>query len=508
MPEKTHTSSDFPSIGQLFTSIWQTYAHSFLRLLLLSVFVLVPVYVIAFLLGLVGVGGVSAAFMQNNSVLSVGSIGLLIVIGFIYIVICVIVGYFLQAANIRVIDTAQSKPDFKALLKGSLPFIWPLFLYSIVGGFIISGASFLFIIPGILLTFFFLFAPFELVLEKRGVLNSMRRSLAMTTEHFGPLFLRLLLLVGLLIAAYIVLYILLFIIIIPLGIFSAVTGSGDQTSYISAIIQVVVNVISSVIGSVIGWWVLIYIYELYKQSRERTAKDKIGGLKWPLITAIVGWILGIIFFILFIGLIIALFSSKDVQKAFQEGYNQATTTITPAKASPADSYIQAGAIKLQTANQIAQKTSVSDEERDQIIGLINGALADFRTATEKDPDNYVAWYSQGEAYRNLMGVTPNADQFAINAYKQSIAVNPNDEAVYLALGGVYYQMKDYNSAIVQFQKVVELNPDSANGFYNLGSAYKKAGANASAKKAFQQALSLMDDDDPDRYKVEQELQGL
>ena len=44
--------------------------------------------------------------------------------------------------------------------------------------------------------------------------------------------------------------------------------------------------------------------------------------------------------------------------------------------------------------------------------------------------------------------------------KQSLAVNSGSAVVQEHLGDVYFAMKDYKSALIQYKKSLELNPNS------------------------------------------------
>jgi tetratricopeptide (TPR) repeat protein len=246
---------------------------------------------------------------------------------------------------------------------------------------------------------------------------------------------------------------------------------------------------------------LVYDITLYKQARVALESEREKSIVWMWIVSIIGWLIAVgIFFISYKAI-----SSGVLNEVFKK---PATSTPTQQTTSPASQLIQSGSIKLSTANQVASKPNLTDNERNQIIGLINGALDDFNAAVEKDPDNYQAWYYRGLAYRNLIGFAQNADTFAIESFDKAVSLNPTDYNSYLQRGGIYYQNKQYDKAIENFQKVTELKPELANGYYNLGVAYKQVGAKDSARKALEKALELLPKDAPTRYKAESELNSL
>ena len=60
---------------------------------------------------------------------------------------------------------------------------------------------------------------------------------------------------------------------------------------------------------------------------------------------------------------------------------------------------------------------------------------------------------------------------AIEEYQKALKLNPNFLEVYMNLGAIYVDKKDYDQAIQQFKKVVELNYYNGKAHYNLGLVY-------------------------------------
>lgn len=60
---------------------------------------------------------------------------------------------------------------------------------------------------------------------------------------------------------------------------------------------------------------------------------------------------------------------------------------------------------------------------------------------------------------------------AIEEYQKALKLNPSYAEVYMNLGAIYVEKKDYDAALLQFKKVVELNHFNAKAHYNLGMVY-------------------------------------
>jgi len=482
-------ASSFPSVGSLFRETWQTFTQSMLSLFLLNILgigIYLGLAVIAFLiLVLSGAGsflfkGGLQGIATNLQNIPSSTIVTLTILAVVFGLIFLIIGSAMQIASILIMDN-KGKVSLGSTFRKSLGLVIPLFLVNILTFVLIFGAFFVFILPAILFYFLLIFAQFEVVLNNQRWLGAVKRSALIVSKNFGAILVRLIIIV--------VLYIGIMI-IIP-----------NLLGKIGPEVQLYIAFISFLLNLLVGWYMLAYYITLYKQAKAGLEQEKGKGILWMWIVAIIGWLIAAsVFFMAY---------KAISSRAFNELLKQSTTTTqTQQTISPISQLIQSGSLKLSTANQLASKQNLTDDDRNQIIGLVNGALDDFNVAVEKDPNNYQAWYYRGTAYRNLIGFAQNADTFAIESFGNAILLNPTDYNTYLQRGGIYYQNKQYEKAIEDFQKVTELEPKLANGFFNLGVTYKKVGAKDSARKALEKALELMGKDDPTRYKAESELNSL
>jgi hypothetical protein len=79
---------------------------------------------------------------------------------------------------------------------------------------------------------------------------------------------------------------------------------------------------------------------------------------------------------------------------------------------------------------------------------------------------------------------------AIEAYLQSIEVEPNAADVRLSLGQAYFKLKKDREAVKAFKESARLNPESPEPQYGLGLAYFRMGRNSDAADAFKKATVL------------------
>ncbi len=168
-------------------------------------------------------------------------------------------------------------------------------------------------------------------------------------------------------------------------------------------------------------------------------------------------------------------------------------------------------INLALANSIAQKPEgqeITEEERTTITQLIQQSINEGKAAVSLNSSRSGNWELLGALYQSIMAFSQGADQFAIQAYSQAVALDPINPLTRLNLGGVYYAMKDYIDAIDVFKVAVVAKPDYANAHYNLAIAYREKGDFENAITEMTNVLSLVDRNTPDYDLAKKELDNL
>lgn len=160
------------------------------------------------------------------------------------------------------------------------------------------------------------------------------------------------------------------------------------------------------------------------------------------------------------------------------------------------------------ANSLAGQETLSDQQKTQISLLIQQAVDEAKIAVNLNPQNSFAWQNLAELYHNLINFAEGADNWTIAAYQQTIRLNPTDPRLRVDLGGIFYSLKNFETAIDQFRRAAELKPDYANAYYNLSQAYKETKEFEKAYLAMQQVVNLIPIDSQDFQKASQELEEL
>ena len=83
---------------------------------------------------------------------------------------------------------------------------------------------------------------------------------------------------------------------------------------------------------------------------------------------------------------------------------------------------------------------------------------------------------------------------AIESYQKAIELNPEDAGAYYNMGISYDNIEAYEKAIEAYQKAIELNPEDAGVYYNMGISYDNIEAYEKAIEAYQKAIELNPED--------------
>lgn len=214
-----------------------------------------------------------------------------------------------------------------------------------------------------------------------------------------------------------------------------------------------------------------------------------------------------------------LFSDITFQKSFasvnqnnaSQAYDQQTKAISyfPAR----DGYHRIfSQLNLSLANNLAQSipqgTSPSAQTQQTIYTLIQQSINSARSATTLSPLTVTNWQNLSAIYRSLIGFGQNADRFAVLAAQQAVVLDPNNPQEYITLGGIFYQLGQWESAATQFQIAINLKPDFANAYYNLGHALEEKGDLKGALTQYQTVKRLVTSDKANLDKINSEIKAL
>lgn len=178
-----------------------------------------------------------------------------------------------------------------------------------------------------------------------------------------------------------------------------------------------------------------------------------------------------------------------------------------------DSYYRAfSQTNLALANSLAasqpKDSSPSAQTQQTISTFIQQSINAGRTATRVSPLTSANWQNLSSIYRGLIGFGQNAENFAIATAQQAAFLDPNNPQQYISLGGIYFQLGQYDNAQNQFQIAVNLKPDYANAYYNLGHALENKGDLQNALLQYQAVKNLVGNDENSLKQITSEIEAL
>ena len=160
------------------------------------------------------------------------------------------------------------------------------------------------------------------------------------------------------------------------------------------------------------------------------------------------------------------------------------------------------------ASSVPKGASPSAQTQQTIYTLVQQSISAARQATTVSPQNSIDWQNLSAIYRSLIGFGQNADQFAILTQQQAIQLDPVNPQNYVTLGGIYYQLGQWDNAQQQFQQAITLKPDFANAYYNLGHVLIQKADLKGALAELQTVKSLVTNDPTSLSKINSEIQSL
>jgi tetratricopeptide (TPR) repeat protein len=94
---------------------------------------------------------------------------------------------------------------------------------------------------------------------------------------------------------------------------------------------------------------------------------------------------------------------------------------------------------------------------------VSSKIQSLKDAVKKDPKNLSAWVELGNLYFDA-----GQPKEAIDAYRQYLAIKPDNSDVRTDMGIMYRALGEFDRAIEEFKKAAQSDPKHVNSQYNIG----------------------------------------
>lgn len=160
------------------------------------------------------------------------------------------------------------------------------------------------------------------------------------------------------------------------------------------------------------------------------------------------------------------------------------------------------------AEAVARKEEITDADRQTITKLIEQSIREAKATVALNPTRAGNWEILANTYKNVMTLSKDAGTYAIQSYSQAVALDPVNPNLRIALGGVWYAVKNYENAVDTFKLAAIAKPDHANARYNLALAYRERGDTERAIAELKEVLKIVKTDSKDYETAKKELDAL
>lgn len=461
-----------PAIKTLFQESWEGLKASFGNIFLLSLLgstLGILLSVIA-MFGIAGVGFLSALSSGNDKAQIVKNLesyltpSVILHLGIAFAVvllISIVISTVVRLAILIAIGKSKEKPSLTSCLHAGFAAFIPALIVGGVVSLIIFGASFLLIIPAVIICLFLEFVTYEIVLGGKKWFSALSGSVQIMSQHFGEVFLRMLL---------------------YWGIVYGVTA---------ICVKLELSIVQFIFGIFAQFYGMVYGVKLYQHAKLATNQAVKPRMSWIWIVSILGWIIAIIIGFSLVKIAhmpfvqdkIKMVTEQIQSKTTMQATQQEKVDVWQAKMSP-----DAKALYDQSQDLFKQMHEQSADRK--AVTVLNDKNIDLlKKATQLDADNPEIWANLADAYTWVS--TKGKIEDALAASQKTEELDPTMWSYAYRTGSLFLTMERYDEAILKLQEVTRAEDNYGRGHISLGIAYKRAGIKESAKTELQKGIDIL-----------------
>jgi cytochrome c-type biogenesis protein CcmH/NrfG len=151
------------------------------------------------------------------------------------------------------------------------------------------------------------------------------------------------------------------------------------------------------------------------------------------------------------------------------------------------------------------KPILMNDDKVLLKNLSERSVQEAKLAIADAPSNVDMWVNLAQVYQGLIGITADAEVWAVAAYEKAMTLDPVNPILPLHLGGLYMTINQFEHAEDAYRRATILKPNFRDAWYNLSQVYQKTGDWDNALDALQQLKSLIAKGSADEIMIDQEI---
>lgn len=202
-------------------------------------------------------------------------------------------------------------------------------------------------------------------------------------------------------------------------------------------------------------------------------------------------------------------ATETYERAIQSGAKDGSVYIGLARSYRACDLNERAAENYEKAISLSPQNSEYSKEYTEFIASINkapnlqqtsegaalseGGIKEISLSMEDAKQSEISETEQNKELIAAGDANFKKDNFdeAVKNYQAALKINPSDEVTLLKIGNIYYNAKqDNKNAINFYKKSIIVNPNYADGWFNLGLVYANENNNNKAKECFHRVITL------------------
>lgn len=385
----TTKNTSLPSVGTLINdsiqAITQNIKHFFIWLLIST-----GLFIALFLVALIFVvlAGVSFWPILSGTTLPNLTSSIFFVLGgsvffVLFVAALILLGIILNAGTILIAHNRLSSLSYQKLLRQGFALLGPLLLVGLVKTILIFGSFFLFIIPGIILSFLLSFTSYEVIFHKVRGVQALKNSTIMILDHFWEILGRIFL---------------LFVAGLVVNYAPVLLGSSINNDILMSLLGITVQI-------VFGWFAVCYVLTLYQQARATTTFERKAPMKLVYVISGIGWLIFISMISFFSYFVLSGGLSNTIKEYFPSEQQQNSVVAAQNSAQ-----LQSTSLLLTNIQAINESKTLSNAQKlTQIQSLTDTHIKELKESLLQNPNDPQLWYLLCQSYQLPNTVASESD---------------------------------------------------------------------------------------------------